>query len=354
MPDANVILRSCDLVDFRVHKSILATSSPFFDDLFSLPQPSDHDVVGELPVVHLPEDAEVLNSLVAMLYPVPLELPNSVDKILTLLAACQKYDMTTVQSSIRAEVNRRGLLSPTGAEAFRVFAMACRKRLIPEMKAAARLTLDHPITFEYLGEALRSFEGWALLDLSLFHQCWKNSVTSCLVEFFKSRNGPSQIWDDCQDNNSPRSSLIFDLSRASDGDNRLPIWFNDIFSRQTFDPAGANQFHQALLQIALHSCFREEYLQALWGHIRRSNCSFCMTTHILKGEEYCVNFENQLAQARDVSYSFHIELPESKSASPPPSVCIRYFSLRSPVDLLSSRPNDRGDLMTREARRNHQ
>ena len=312
-------------------------SSPFFDDLFSLPQPTDHEVVGDLPVVHLPEDAEVLNSLVAMLYPVPPEIPNSVDKVLTLLAACQKYDMTTVQSSIRAEVTRRGLLSSTGAESFRIFAIACRKRLIPEMKAAARLTLYHPITFEYLGEALRSFEGWELLDLSLFHQCWRNSVTSCLVEFFNSRNGPSQIWNDCQD------QMTFNLSKASDGDNLycLPIWFYDFFSWQTFDPAGANQFYQGLVQIALRSSFRGEYLQALQGHVRRGTCSICLTTHLSKGEEYCVNFEKQLAQARDVPYSFRIELPEPQSTSPS-SVCIRYFSLRSPADLLSGRSNDRG------------
>ncbi|KAI9457462.1 hypothetical protein BJY52DRAFT_1170750, partial [Lactarius psammicola] len=176
-PDADVILQTSDLVNFRVRKSILATSSPFFGDLFSLPQSPDHKVINDLPVVHLSEDAEVLNSLVTMLYPVPPELPDSDDKILTLLAACQKYDMTTVQSSIRAEVSRRGLLSPAGAECFRLFAVACRKRLIPEMKAAARLTLGHPMTFEYLGEALRSFEGWALLDLSRFHRCCRSGIT---------------------------------------------------------------------------------------------------------------------------------------------------------------------------------
>ncbi|KAH8979971.1 hypothetical protein EDB86DRAFT_3052415, partial [Lactarius hatsudake] len=128
MPDADVILQSSDLVNFRVRRSILATSSAFFGDLFSLPQPSDNEVLDVLPVVHLPEDAEVLSGLVTMLYPVPSELPDSDDKILALLAACQKYDMMTVQSSVRAEVSRRGLLLPTGTESFRLFAVAYRKR----------------------------------------------------------------------------------------------------------------------------------------------------------------------------------------------------------------------------------
>ncbi|KAF8257478.1 hypothetical protein EI94DRAFT_1422306, partial [Lactarius quietus] len=175
MPDADVILQSSDFVNFRIRKSILATSSPFFSDLFSLPQPSDHEVIDGLPVVHLSEDAEVLNSLVTMLYPISPEIPDSMDQILTLLATCQKYDMVTVQSSIRAEISRKKLLSPTGTESFRVFAIACRKRLIPKMKEAARLTLGHLITFEYVGDALRLFNGWALLDLFHFHSHCRDS-----------------------------------------------------------------------------------------------------------------------------------------------------------------------------------
>ncbi|KAN0141414.1 hypothetical protein V8E53_000659, partial [Lactarius tabidus] len=183
MPDADVIIRSSDNVNFRVRRSILATSSPFFGDLFSLPQPSDHEVVDGLPVVSLPEDAEVLDSLMTFLYPVLPELPCSEDKILTLLAACQKYDMSTIQSSIRSEVSRRGLLLPTGAEAFHLFAVAYRKRLIPEMKAAARLTLGCSMTFESLGESLRSFEGYAIFDLSRFHRRCRDGIISCSKVF---------------------------------------------------------------------------------------------------------------------------------------------------------------------------
>ena len=179
MTGADVILRSTDLVNFHVHRLVLLTSSPFFADMFSLPQPVNDEVIDGLPVVHLSEDAEVLNSLISMLYPVPPEIPSNDDNILALLAASQKYDMIAVQSSIRAEVSRRGLLSPKGAEAFRVHAIACRSRLIPEMEATARLTLDYPMTFDYLGEALRSFEGWVLRDLANFRQRCRDSLTPC-------------------------------------------------------------------------------------------------------------------------------------------------------------------------------
>ena len=73
--------------------------------------------------------------------------------------------MTSVQSSIRAEVSRGVFPAPNGAEAFAAYAIAAGKGLIPEMEKAARQTLDHPMTFEVLGEGLRLFEGWALREL---------------------------------------------------------------------------------------------------------------------------------------------------------------------------------------------
>ena len=88
--DANLIIRSSDLVDFRVHKSIMALVSPFFKDLLSLPQPSDGESVDGLPVVQLSEGSELLSSLVSMLYPVSAVIPNSYEKVLYLLATCQR------------------------------------------------------------------------------------------------------------------------------------------------------------------------------------------------------------------------------------------------------------------------
>jgi predicted class III extradiol MEMO1 family dioxygenase len=88
--DANLIIQSSDLVHFRVHKSALALVSPFFDDLLSLPQPSDSESVDGLPVVQVSEGSELLNSLVSMLYPVRAVIPNSYEKVLYLLATCQQ------------------------------------------------------------------------------------------------------------------------------------------------------------------------------------------------------------------------------------------------------------------------
>jgi hypothetical protein len=82
IPDANLIIRSSDFVDFRIHKSVLALASPFFKDLLSLPQPPDSESVDGIPMVQLSEGSELLNTLVSMLYPVPTMIPKSYEKVL--------------------------------------------------------------------------------------------------------------------------------------------------------------------------------------------------------------------------------------------------------------------------------
>ncbi|KAH9066089.1 hypothetical protein EDB83DRAFT_2675029 [Lactarius deliciosus] len=176
LPDANIIVRSSDRVNFRVHKSVLAVSSPFFRDLLSLPQPLDDELVDGLPVIQLSEDADLLNSLVSLLYPISPVIPSSYEKVFALLAACQKYDMESVQSNIRAATKLRMFPTPVEAEGFRACAIAGSMGLDPELEDAARLTLRYPMTFESLGEQLRSFKGRSLYDLIRYRKSGNKST----------------------------------------------------------------------------------------------------------------------------------------------------------------------------------
>jgi hypothetical protein len=277
MINADVILQSSDLVSFRVHRSVLATSSPFFSDMFTLPQPQNGTSPDELPVVHVSEDAVVLNSLISMLYPVPPEIPNSSDDSLALLAAAAKYDMDTVRFSIRAEISRKKLFSSTRDGLFRVYAVAYRKKLIPEMAMAARLTLGYPLTIESLGDALPLFEGCALRDLADFRLRSIRKFSGLLLDGNTipcKRASRQSHMDDCEDNLS---------------------WFEEVQGRLK----QVDNFTQA---IPTSQKLCDEYLKALQSHIEKTDCEICMKAHVMEGETFRTKLKNVSTMAWDVPH----------------------------------------------------
>jgi hypothetical protein len=187
MQGADIVLQSSDLVSFRVHKAILAISSPFFDDLFLLPPPH-HDTTAAdcLPTVHMSEDAELRHNLLTVLYPIPSAIPDSYEKTLTLLAAFQKYDMDIAISTVRPEIGRQ---FPTTEAAFHAYAIASSKGLIPEMETAAHLTLGHPMTFEVIADILSLFGGSALIDLVCFRKRCRDKLLSFFRGFVSGNDG---------------------------------------------------------------------------------------------------------------------------------------------------------------------
>jgi len=279
--DADLIIRSSDLVNFRIHQTVLAMASPFFDDLLSLPQPYDSESVDGLPVVQLAEDAELLHSLVSVLYPVPSVIPESHEKVLYLLAACQKYDMVEAQSYIRAEVDRSApweFLPPFGSTAFRAYAIASEKGLIPEMESAARRTLDQPMTFETLGEGLRLFQGSALRDLARFRKRCRDNLITCLKSFLQvDAPGPSSIWVGCL-SNKPKSSKV------------LPIWLCQVLSYEDLK----SQVFTHPLPTPSGICAR--YLTALQTH---DDCTSCLRVLAKKGSGFASQLESMLKHARE-------------------------------------------------------
>ncbi|KAH9023515.1 hypothetical protein EDB84DRAFT_1564687 [Lactarius hengduanensis] len=286
--EADVIVRSSDGADFLVHKAILASSSPVFRDMFSLPRSPNSEAVGELATVEISEDAELVRSLITILYPIPSEIPASYDKILALLAAAHKYDMTAVQSSIRGEVAHRQSPVLDGAQAFRAYAIASSSRLIPEMNTAASLTLDYPMTFEHLGDDLRLFEGWALHELSNFRKGCRDKLVSCFESFLNTLNGPSRIWIDCRGNKA---------QPLNEGGPALPTWVRDFFSQQIEELK--QDFTRPLVK---PSIVRSKYLRALLEHATRGypgKCTFCLEKHATNGEDYSVQLEREIARARE-------------------------------------------------------
>ena len=283
--------------------------------MFLLPQPSDSETIDGLPVVHFSEDGELVRALITVLYPIPPEIPTSYERILALLAAAQKYEMSAVQSSIRAEVARRELLAPAGAQTFRAFAIAFGNKLSPEIGFTARLTLDYPLTFESLGDGLRMFRGSALRELVEYRKTCRDNIISCLESFLDTNCDLSKIWIGC----SETSKAIPDPNVSHWGQTRLqpganlwsptpkptlPLWLRDLFTQQSGEMKEC--FTHAIIK---PSSIREKYLEALLKHSPNlGGCSACVMVHVQKGDRYCAELEEKLTHARNqVSVVFELQ-----------------------------------------------
>ena len=286
--------------------------------MFLLPQSSVNETIDGLPMVRLSEDAELVRALVTVLYPIPPEIPTSYERVLALLAAAQKYEMSTVQASIRAEAVRRGLPEPKGPQAFRAFAIAFSNKLSPEMGTTARLTLDSPMTFATLGDSLRLFRGSALHELATFRKMCRDNIISCLEPLLDIRSDISKIWVDCSGSKASadlygsikppqkRGTKMRSSGLTSNDKNEptLPSWLHDLFTEQIGELK--DFFTKAIIN---PSTIREKYLKALLRHSPPSNgCPTCLMVHAQEGERYFAELEQKLTNAQNqVSDLYELE-----------------------------------------------
>ena len=252
-------------------------SSPFFEDMFSLPQPPKGELLNGLPVVQLSEDAGLLICLISLLYPISPVRPRTYEKVFALLSACQKYDMESIQSHIRAEIKRGTFPAPVGAAAFRGYAIASSMGLIPEQESAARLTLAYPMTFDSLGEALQSFSGRALVDLVRYRKRCRNNLRSCLDTFFDVRSR-CIIWEGCHQG-------------SSKGTDAPTTWLHNFFTSKS------NELNEGFtLAIRSPSKILEKYLTALKNHTQSADCFSCARVHI-EEQSFYRELEDKLERA---------------------------------------------------------
>ncbi|KAA1470187.1 hypothetical protein DENSPDRAFT_928684 [Dentipellis sp. KUC8613] len=147
--DADVVLRSCDRTDFRVHRLILCKSSQVFSDMFSIPQPPQSDA-GE-PVVEMAETRHALRILLGFCYsPAGFPLPRAFEDIKVALDLVRKYQMDGL-----VPVMKHLLQTLIAEQPIRVFAVAWSYQWKDVALAAARcldldtLVLGHPFIPEF-------------------------------------------------------------------------------------------------------------------------------------------------------------------------------------------------------------
>lgn len=144
--NADVILRTSDNVDFRFYKLLLSLASPFFANMFALPQPCPLDKAADqtkygLPVIPVAEKSHVLQKLLRFCSPVydtKLPVLENLDIVMSVLDAADKYDMKCVGKFIVKMITAPEFLEQ---EPMRVFAIACRYRAEMETNIAARYML---------------------------------------------------------------------------------------------------------------------------------------------------------------------------------------------------------------------
>lgn len=166
-PDADLILLSSDEVEFRVHRCILAAASPFFRDMFTLPQPviAESNIISMVPIVPVSEKGVNLDSLLRFIYPVPAPLIATLDELSAILGAAFKYDFPSVISTLRKLLAAPQFLRSAPA---RVFAIASRYELEEEAQLASTYTLSVHILDCPLSEDLKHISAHSyhrLLDL---------------------------------------------------------------------------------------------------------------------------------------------------------------------------------------------
>ncbi|KAK7053849.1 hypothetical protein R3P38DRAFT_2683147 [Favolaschia claudopus] len=138
----DIILRSSDLVDFHVHKSVLSFASTFFRDMFLLPE-GPNVVKDGKPVAPLPEPSQVANILLALCYPRSICVNSflDLDGVDDAYEAADKYQILGGQAVLERLLDEPRFLEK---EPHRVFAIACHRGLEKQAKAAAMATLKLP------------------------------------------------------------------------------------------------------------------------------------------------------------------------------------------------------------------
>ncbi|KAI0662751.1 hypothetical protein C8Q70DRAFT_893470, partial [Cubamyces menziesii] len=133
-PNADVVLLSVDSVRFRVPSELLSRSSAWFRTMLSLPQGPGMDRTEAIPV---DEPSDVLADVLSIVNGSDLPALDQVDRLETLLAVADKYEMSMVTAVVRMALSSRLLdVSP-----IRLYGIACRMSWKREAMEASSRTL---------------------------------------------------------------------------------------------------------------------------------------------------------------------------------------------------------------------
>ena len=263
-PEADVVLRSSDEepVDFRVFKILLALSSPFFSDTFSLPQPQPPRLPGPLyggdiltpcsqdnkiPVIQMSEDSETLQLLLGLCLPISIHAHKttftSLPQLQKVAEAALKFEMTSILTYLRSS---SGLVSPHFLESqpLRVFAIANRYGWNLEARKAARYTLRH--SNQMSGSAaveLEFISAAKFIHLQKYHRlCGQVAKSRVMLQPALAESDESWTWITCRRCvGTNTASFVYSIfNRSTDPDVRKwwVQWIEEVAKEVEAEPWG--------------------------------------------------------------------------------------------------------------------
>lgn len=174
----DIVLKSRDGAEFRVHKTQLAIASPVFESMLLMPYASGASLSSTctpaiapsglpLPVVDLSESADVIHLLLTCIYPVPRPLPTSLRLLSGALRAASKYDIPSALSTLRKDLSHPSFLS---SDPLHVYGIACTHGFTPEALLSARATL-----------------GWTICELVKHRDSMEDMLAADFVQLLRMR-----------------------------------------------------------------------------------------------------------------------------------------------------------------------
>lgn len=227
--DADIILRSSDLVDFRVYKVILSLVSPFFRSMFTLPGPksplslpryqaneNDHNTIEdrslkqEIPIIPVAEDSSSLDNLLRTIYPGLEPQARNLDELARVLEILEKYEISTFHAMAQVVIKNMAEANPVQAYAISsrfgledgvaVAAQACLRLEFTDILSSpsahtSHMTISHYQQLlqyhhrcgEVASQALASIE-WLKECRERFETLW--TCNSCEDRHWLYRRGP--------------------------------------------------------------------------------------------------------------------------------------------------------------------
>ncbi|KAI0630431.1 hypothetical protein C8Q77DRAFT_1138079 [Trametes polyzona] len=317
--DGDIIFQSADGVAFRLYKVILRKASSVFRDMLTLPD-AGGTPAGEPQLVPLTEDADTLERLLRLVYPVERPAFKTLDELLPVMEAAKKYDIPVAANDTRRELEVLARKEPP----LRAYAIACAHGMPDLARQSARLLVKEedflgldalPPEIRHLPDALLAFARYrsrcrsALLNvLDQDHEWLRAGAHEHKVAYSRKGNPQMQnawVWLRCQSGSCPSSLATFNTawdggwSTSSTTPRLWWVHYETAVKRTLMggrlDGKGAVQ--KNLMETVLVEC-----------------CETCAPHASAQLSEYALSLENRVERAiDDVSFEWPFAAMEEKA-----------------------------------------